>query len=760
MTESSNQKLSRFADLLIRFHRPMFVIAILLTIAAWPVASQLSFDRSIESLYADEDPQLNNYLESKQLFGGDELVMVAYTDPELLDDTIEEIRMTEASEQRLRGLVEQLNKVPGVQPESTQHLAHVIEQAANAEAIKIPFFRVDGLVEASINEMRGFLIGDDNKTTAVVLRLVPDDDTAVTRAETIDGIRRVATQFENENGFPISIVGEPVQIHDMFQYVEEDGEVLFRFSLILLGSVILLLFRSLRWVVLPLVIVVITIVWTEATLVISGMRLSMVSSMLNSLMTIIGIATVTHVAVNYRDHRQSMDRTDSIRATIVELTPAIFWTCTTTSVGFGVLLSSHITPVQSFGIMMALGTLLVLITASMLLPGGILMGQFSIDPNQAPAEQRLVQLLSRVTDSIQRRPKPLSIASMLLVTFASFGFFRLEVETDFSKNFRESSPIVQSLNFVETKLGGAGTWEVNFPVPEDMTTEQYMKLRDLADGLRSIGNETSGVTKAIALTDGLDLLPRRLPRPLQERILDGFQPEFRSSLYNEDQNHMRIVLRARERQSAEEKDQLIEDVEAKTDATFPGAKVTGLFVLLTFIIQSLLSDQLVSFSLALLGIGILMTIAFRSIRIGLISMVPNLFPIVAVIGAMGWCGLPINIATAMISCVSMGLTVDGTIHYIAAYRRERAKGLSVREALEATQLGVGRALVFAYLALVVGFCVLTLSNFIPLIYFGILVSVAMVGGLFGDLVLLPLLLQKIDRDEPQPVPNSTAVTTQ
>ena len=207
---------------------------------------------------------------------------------------------------------------------------------------------------------------------------------------------------------------------------------------------------------------------------------------------------------------------------------------------------------------------------------------------------------------------------------------------------------------------------------------------------------------------------------------------------------MRILLRARERQRSDSKLGLITEVEKLARKEFPDAKATGLFVLLTFLIDSLLRDQLVSFALAAVGIGTMMTIAFRSLWIGLISLVPNLFPIVLVIGTMGWVGLPINMATAMIASVSMGLTVDSSIHYISGYRRARGRGMSVIEALRKTHAGVGRALVFANLALIVGFSVLTLSYLIPLIYFGILVSVAMFGGLVGNLVLLPLLLRWVD----------------
>ncbi|MGE0378404.1 MAG: hypothetical protein AB7Q45_23605, partial [Planctomycetaceae bacterium] len=103
-------------------------------------------------------------------------------------------------------------------------------------------------------------------------------------------------------------------------------------------------------------------------------------------------------------------------------------------------------------------------------------------------------------------------------------------------------------------------------------------------------------------------------------------------------------------------------------------------------------------------------------------------------------GVPVNIGTAMIASVSMGLTVDSSIHYLAGYRRSRSAGLDHFAAIHETHQGIGRSLVFANVALVLGFTVLALSNFIPLIYFGVLVSIAMLGGLLGDLVLLPLLM--------------------
>ena len=735
-------KPGRLAEWLVHRRLLLLPLTFLLFAVSWPVSKKLNFDRSIESLYATDDPHLEDYRESKSLFGGDELAIVAYTDPDLFADRVG--TLSDAAQHRVRGLAEKLSAVPGVNPESTLDLA----SAPPLMVTMLPTL------------FKGILLGHDRKTTAVVLRLQPQDSAGVPRSETIGQIREIAEEFTETHGLETHVVGEPVQVEDTFRYVEEDGRVLFRFSLGLLALVLTALFRSPRWVVLPILIVVATITWTEAVLVLSGLQLSMVSSMLNSLVTIIGVATVTHLAVHFREIRQTHDRQTAISLTLSRLLPAIFWTCATTAVGFAALLTSHVSPVKSFGLMMSLATVLVLAAVCGIFPGGALLGRWDADPQDVPAERHLVGALIQVTEGVKRYPVWLALAFLGIVLFAAAGFWRLEVETDFSKNFRDESPIVRGLKFVEDPehFAGAGTWEVSFPAPKNLTDRYLEKVAVLAERLRKLESpdHRGEITKVLSLTDATEKLPKRIiltPVPLEWRLsrLSVIEPEFVPSLYNPKAGRMRIILRARERQPAGKKLDLIARVEQVSEGwadeylaeEFPNAevKVTGLFVLLANLIQSLLADQLVSFTIAAIGIGGMMTVAFRSLRIGFIALFPNVFPIVIVIGGMGWLGLPINIATAMIASVSMGLTVDSSIHYIAGYTRARAGGLSVDRAIQETHGGVGRALVFANIALIAGFSVLTYSHFIPLVYFGVLVSVAMLGGLAGNLLLLPLLLR-------------------
>ncbi|MCH9656395.1 MAG: MMPL family transporter [Planctomycetes bacterium] len=744
MSSHPRRWLESLVDRLYNLRWILLLISLIFTgLAVFP-ASQLSFEQSIESLYAKDDPHLLDYLESKSLFGGDELVFVAYTSPDLLEK--EEL-------DKVREFSQELSEVPGLNAEVTQNLADALSPPELNIFLRILLRRKkDELTEL----FRGILIGEDSQTTAIVLRLLPEEEAPIPRAETFRRIRNLAKAHTPK----AYVVGEPVQVHDMFRYVEEDGDVLFKVSLSLLALVLFLLFRRLHWVMLPLLVVICSILWTEAILVLGNFQLSMVSSMLNSLVTIIGIATVAHVAVHFQElQRNNISRPRAIRQTMVELLPAIFWTCATTAAGFTSLLSSEIAPVRSFGIMMAIGTMMVLLAATVLLPGGISLGYLSA-PRKHSSERGLERYLKKICVATEQFPKLLLGVSTLIVFLAAGGFYRLEVETDFSKNFRESSDIVKSLDFVETRLGGASTMEVNFPAPAKLNEAYLDRVRALADELKLINPRQ--LTKVIAITETLDFLPKKPfdPDPLKtkQEYIKLIQPDFVSSLYNPEKGRMRIFLRAIERQSAEEKLSLIHKISALGNKHFPGSKVTktaddsnekpaepgkaaGIFILLAYLIDSLLKDQLVSFLLAGASILAMMTIAFRSLKMGLISMVPNLFPIVLVIGTMGWFGLPLNIGTAMIASVSMGLTTDSSIHFITGFLRERSRGASITDALRRTHQSVGRAIIFATCALVAGFSVLTLSHFIPLIYFGALVSVAMIGGMLGSLILLPILLR-------------------
>ena len=229
------------------------------------------------------------------------------------------------------------------------------------------------------------------------------------------------------------------------------------------------------------------------------------------------------------------------------------------------------------------------------------------------------------------------------------------------------------------------------------------------------------------------------------------QPSMRlfvDTLYQDDPEDGRwwlhVLLRAPEQLDADEKAEMIEQVETTARERFPDAEATGYYVLLTRLIESVLADQWKAFVVATAVVLGMMLLAIRNARLTAVTMLPNIFPAMILFGVMGLLGVKVNMGAAMIAAVSIGFSVDSSIHYTMYYQRQRRRGLSCSDAIARTQSSVGRAAVYSTLALTVGFATLCVSDFVPTIYFGVLVSLSMAGALLGNLLVLPLLIRLAD----------------
>ncbi|MCX7397282.1 MAG: MMPL family transporter [Planctomycetales bacterium] len=717
----------------------LLLATVVLLLGALPVANRLSFDQTIESFFPPANPDIQVLKKSRKDFGGDEFVIVAWHQPGLLQTNPEGeyLELTPEAEQRIKTLSAKLGELPGVDGERTRDLARFLQKTPRNRNTR----------RALLSLFDGILIGPDQETTAIVLQLYAGDSDNMARVDTIRAIRAVAREFDAKT----SVAGEAVQIQDMFDLVERDGNLLYLASLGVLSFMLMIIFRSIRWVLVSVGIVITCVVCTRAILVLAGAQLSMVSSMLNSLVTIISISTTVHIIVYYRELRGTLNARDAAVQTLRELWHPVLWTVVTIAVGFAALLVSEIVPVRSFAIMMTLATLLVIVVTLAVLPAAFASGSNVPIPGRVRLEDQLDAVLNRMAHLIDRHPAGTAVVCLALTAITAPGLWMMQVETDFSKNFRESSPIVQSLRFVESSLGPAGTWDVAFDVPDPLTSEFLDQTKELTNVLKDLSTEDCQLD-VLSLNDAIDVPPRLGNARARLQKIDQRQHDLVQSFYNSERRRMRIVLRSPEQQSTEAKLAQIQRVRDAIAAHFERTQTvaseatkqaeppvaSGLFVLMARIIDSLLEDQWKSFLWACFGTFACMAIAFRSVRIGLISLVPNVFPIALVTGSMGLLNVPVNIGTAMIASVSMGFTCS--VHYIEVFQNALPKvGLS--QALMIAQSSVGKAVVLAHFALVAGFMVLTASEFIPLVYFGALLSLSMIGGLISDLVLLPLLLR-------------------
>lgn len=741
--------------------RNWLLLAAAVTLAvSIPIGKRLTFDQTIESFFAQDNPDIQSLMQSRQDFGGDEFVIVAWREDGLIqvnpDNDIPELSATAAS--RIADLAEKLSALPGVDRDRTRDLERILKKSPYNKNTR----------QKMLTLFEGVLIAPDQNSTAIVLQLLSAGNSPVSRAETIAAIRE--TTAATIPG--AAVAGEAVQIQDMFNLVERDGNILYMASLAVLSIMLFVMFKNVRWVLASVGIVIASVACTRAILVIWGAQLSMVSSMLNSLVTVISIGTTTHIIVYYREQRARFDQYEATVRVLRDLWHPVMWTVITIAVGFAALLVSDITPVRSFAIMMTLGTLMVIVVSLAVLPAAFASGHVPI-PGRVHMEEPLDRLLDRMAHAIDRHPMQTTAWCLLLTAVTAPGLFIMQVETDFSKNFRQSSPIVQSLKFVESNLGPAGSWDVAFDVPDLITNDFLDGTRELTDRLRELSAEGIKLS-VLSLNDGIDIPPRFGNAVKRLNTFTNKQGDLVAGFYNPERRRMRIVLHSPEQQPTHlklaqiqrvrdvvanhfDKRHAIETERAHAELVARGsgtpsgvstpskesASATGLFVLMAHIIDSLLQDQIRSFTVASIGTVICMWIAFRSLRIGLISLVPNVFPIGIVTGTLGLLNVPVNIGTAMIASVAMGFTAS--VHYVAVFQKSLPE-VGVTRALQIAQSGVGVAVVLAHVALVAGFMVLTVSEFIPLVYFGALLSLSMIGGLVSDLIMLPLLLRWTTKD--------------
>ena len=752
---------SLIANLLVKWRYVLLLIALLLLLASVWFGKPMTFDRSIESMFRADDKLLVDFEKLKRVFAGNEILMVAYRDEQLFNADRQGIRRLEKIGQRLKS-------IEGVS--DVMSLAEI-----NRMLSRVPDPRKQ-FAQRITNLFAGYTHSEDGTVAAVICMLEPLSPTAVPREQVIANIRSEMVRLRGEDQqIPQSmLIGEPVMIADSFEMIDEDGVRLRWSSAILLVLTIFVFFRSIRWMLIPVAVVQFAMLLTESVLAWSNLRLTMVSSMMDAIVTVIGVATTVHIIVIYRQSRRAgQDRQASMTESFRLLIAPIFWAIATDAAGFMSLYFSQLGPVRDFAVMMVTGTIMVLVSTVLLVPALSLLPL----PNALrfidndPVGQRPKSFLDQHLQhplSLGRKHPLLMIGLIFVVSlFMVWGLVFSEVESDFTKNFRRESEIVQSYEFVESNLGGAGVWDVMIPAPRTLTFDYLSHIDRLEQRLRSevlietnIGLEP-GLSKVISLGDVISSIVNAESMPLLRDalvpvIVTGMKiamPGYLNATFSSDPNepnqfYLRIMLRSKERRSAAEKKMVIartraictEELQLTEFANQP-VVVTGYYVLLANMIDSIIRDQWLTFGIAICGIFIMLVVATRSLRYALISLVPNVVPILMVLGLLGWLDQKVNIGVAMIAAVSIGMSVDSSIHYIFSFQRAVKSGSTMNEALDEVQNRVGRALVFSTIAIILGFATLCISNFIPIVYFGVLSIMAMVGGLVGNLVVLPLLLQ-------------------
>ena len=572
-------------------------------------------------------------------------------------------------------------------------------------------------------------------------------------------------------------LGGPTMItSDMMDYIRSDL-VLFGTAVALIFAIMLYLFFGNIWLVtLPLINALVTTFITAGFLGFMDWKISVVSSNFIALLLILTISLTVHVLVKVNElKKENPNFKEALSESVNQMFLPCFFAALTTAIAFLSLLLGDLKPVIEFGKMMAFGISIAFISTFTLLPSLL-----SIIGNIA-TKDRLN--LHKITNSILgfSKENTSTIYIVFVLSFAAllFGASRLEVENRFIDYFDKNTEIHQGMLEIDTYLGGTSTLDIIIKEPdfEDLniefnddlfeddlfeddgsnasgywwnvyTLEQLEEIHDYLDSLPEIGkvlSVSSGIKLARLINDGNDLndlelalLRSVLPEDIRETLLYSY--------INADDSIVRISTRVNESASDLNRKELLEkinyDLQTKFNLSEDQFELTGLAVLYNNMLQSLFSSQIGSLSLVFIVIALMLLLIFKSLKIMLIGLMPNIFVAISVIGLLGILGIPLDIMTITVAAISVGMAVDNTIHYIYRYKKEIKITKSPDSALINAHTTTGRAIFYTAATIAAGFSILALSNFFPTRLFGIFTALAMLIAFVSSLSLLPNLLVK------------------
>jgi len=279
--------------------------------------------------------------------------------------------------------------------------------------------------------------------------------------------------------------------------------------------------------------------------------------------------------------------------------------------------------------------------------------------------------------------------------------------------------------------------------------QRITDVHDYLEGLPVTGKVLSlGTMLKVAqrLNNGRPLDSFELPLIYNE-MPDQYKAQLIDPFVSVEQNQARLMVRIVDTAPSLRRNQLLEKIDHDLTEKLgfaPGqARLTGMLVLYNNMLQSLFDSQILTLGLVLIALMGMFLVLFRSFKVSVIAIFPNMLSIAVVLGVMGWLGFPLDMMTITIASISVGIAVDDTIHYIHRFREEFEATGSYYQAMERSHGTIGYAMYYTSITIIIGFSILALSNFIPTILFGLLTGLAMLIALMAALTLLPQLLIRI-----------------
>lgn len=518
--------------------------------------------------------------------------------------------------------------------------------------------------------------------------------------------------------------------------------------------VVLLLFiyRSIKWVIFPTLISGLSVFITMSTFGLFELKTTVISANFIAIQIILCLAVMIHLIGTYREIARDNDdynQSERVKAMLEQKLAPCFYATLTTSVGFAALAFSGIQPVVDFGIMM-LVAMVITMTVSLLLFPCLL--SFLPATKESKELSAIVSFVSFFKKKTQRYPLAVTSLGLLFFAVLSLGLMKLDVENSFINYFKKDTNIHQQLAFIDKEFGGSTPLDIVIDLdPDNQKTDLFISAKSikqlqLSQAVIKAFEATGSVTSLVNFTE----LAQRVNNgnPLTEYELDAIYElvdqqvvdQLVGAYLSEETQQVRISARIQDTTPGLDREVFLQQL--RSDLNVSGLndddyQLTNLFVLYQDILSRLFNSQITTLGLVYVGLGLVLFTIFRSAKVALIALFPNILTTLGILGVIGWMGIPLDLMTITIAAIAMGIAVDDTIHFVHNYLEDKGDS-----GFEKAYMHTGVAIVCTSFIIAAGFSMFGFSDFLPSVYFGLLTATAMIFAVLTDLTILPAMLRK------------------
>ena len=789
----TERKFEDFSDFVFNNRKKIIVIILLLVVAVGTQLKHLKMDTSTEGFLHESDPMRLAYDEFRDQFGRDEKLLVAVKTKDVFD--LDFLKKLEKLHKRLESelpYIEEVNSLINARntygdkdslivedlfeelPKVQADLAPQKQRAINnplfknllySEDLTFTTLVIDTQTYSSFDADGNLIVVDeedefaeDVSESGSQLYLSDDENT-----EIVAKTQGIIKDFQSDD-FDIYLTGSAVIAGTLKQSMKEDTKQFIQKMVVMIILVLFVLFKRLSGVFLPIIAVLFTVISTLSMMAISGAPFTIVTQIMPSFLLAVITGGVIHLlSIFYKDFDKSQDVKSALRYAMGHSGLAIVMTSLTTAVGLWSFSFSEIAPVANLGTFASLGVLVGLLFTLVLVPAllSVTKIKFKPDKQNQQGNTKMDSLLLGISNIATGYPKAIVSVSALIILVAIFFAAQLRF-SHFPLNwFPEDNASRVATEVVDDKLRGSITLEViiDTGIANGLYEPSTLnKIQKATDYLNSIQTQAYFVGKTLSLVDVIKetnkalnenkaefyTIPQDKNLVAQELFLfENSGSDDLQDFVSSDFSKARITVKV-PYVDALAYNQFIDQVQAQLDQEFSGvAKVslTGISVLLSVIMEKSIYSSAISYVLAFGLIAIMMIILIGNVKIGLISMIPNVLPILFLSTIMVILDMPLDMFTMLIGAIALGLAVDDTVHFMHNFRRYELEFNDVDKAVRLTLLGTGRAIVVTSIVLSLGFLVLTTATMSNMFNFGVLTASAIFIALLADFFLVPAIMK-------------------